>query len=330
MINEALLQITQKQLQTAKRILVISHIRPDGDAVGSLLGLGLSLQEIGKDVQMVLSDGVPSNFRHLVGSNQVKNHPGGDFDLIAVLDCSDLKRVGGTLNGYSMPDLNVDHHPTNLNFARINFVNTEAVATAEMLADFMPKLGLPITQPIAAALLNGLITDTLGFRTFNMTPKALKVAANLMETGVDLPALYHHALLSHSYEAARYWGIGLSNLQRHGRIIWTTLSLLERRTVGYPGRDDADLINMLTTIEDADVCIIFIEQDEDHVKVSWRSLPGFDVSQIASYFGGGGHKAAAGAEIEGRLTDVQDRVLQATRNLFNNNRLEGHISELQG
>jgi len=326
MNNEALLQIVQKQFQAAKRVLVISHIRPDGDAVGSLLGLGLSLQEIGKDVQMVLSDGVPGNFRHLVGSNLVRNHPQGNFDLIAVLDCSDLKRVGRALNGYSIPDLNVDHHPTNLNFARINFVNTDAVATAEMLAEFMPRLGLPITQPVAAALLNGLITDTLGFRTFNMTPKALKVAATLMETGVDLPGLYHHALLTHSFEAARYWGVGLSHLQRQGRMIWTTLSLHDRRAVGYPGHDDADLVNLLTTIDDADVCMIFIEQEDNHVKVSWRSHPGFDVSHIASHFGGGGHKAAAGAEIEGSLTEVQARVLKATRVLFDNDKLQGHIS----
>jgi phosphoesterase RecJ-like protein len=322
MSNEALLQITQKQFQAAKRILVISHIRPDGDAVGSLLGMGLSLQEIGKEVQMVLSDGVPRNFRHLVGSNLIKNHPQGDFDLITVLDCSDLKRVGGALNGYSVPDLNIDHHPTNLNFAHINLVDTKAVATAEMLAEIMPRIGLPITQPVASALLNGLITDTLGFRTFNMTPKALRTAANLMETGVDLPNLYHQALLTRSFEAARYWGAGLSHLQRQGRMIWTTLSLRDRQEIGYPGHDDADLINLLTTIEDAEICIIFVEQDENHVKVSWRSQPGLDVSQIASHFGGGGHKAAAGAEIEGSLLEVQSRVLQATTVLFDRDKLE--------
>src|SRR3990170_3727284 len=149
MDNEALLQIAHKQFQAAKRVLVLSHLRPDGDAVGSLLGLGLSLQEIGKDVQMVLADGVPSNFRHLPGSDQIHTHPEGEFDLIAVVDCSDLQRIGDALNGYSIPDINVDHHPTNLHFAHLNLIDVQAVATAEMLAEFLPKLNLPVTQPVA-------------------------------------------------------------------------------------------------------------------------------------------------------------------------------------
>jgi bifunctional oligoribonuclease and PAP phosphatase NrnA len=313
---DALLQIAQKHVQVARRVLVVSHSRPDGDAVGSLLGLGLSLQSAGKEVQMVLSDGVPTHFRHLPGSDQIRHHPEGTFDLIVVVDCSDLNRTGGALNGYPIPDINIDHHPTNLQFARLNLVESDAVATAEMLAEYLPRLGLPVTQPVATALLNGLITDTLGFRTFNMTSRALRVAADLMEVGVDLPSLYHRALLTRSYEAVRYWGSGLSKLQREGRLVWTSLTLADRYAVGYPGRDDADLINLLSTLEDVDVVVLFVEQTRGRIKVSWRSQLGFDVSQIALSFGGGGHLPAAGAEIEGDLDEVQARVLHATRSLF--------------
>lgn len=315
-MNDALLQIANKQLQSAHRILVVSHIRPDGDAVGSLLGLGLSLQSAGKDVQMVLADGVPKNFNHLTGVEQVRHKPEGSFDLIAVVDCSDMKRVGDALNGYSIPDLNIDHHPTNLEFARLNIVNQDAAATAEMLAEFLPKLNLPMTQPVAAALLNGLITDTLGFRTVNMSPKVLRIAADLMEFGVDLPTIYQKALLDRSYEALRYWGVGLAKLKREGLLVWTSLSLEDRRSVEYPGRDDADLINILSTIEEAGVVLIFIQQPGGKVKVSWRSQPGYDVSQIALMFGGGGHKVAAGAEVSGDLEEVQEKVLDSTRKLF--------------
>lgn len=316
-MNDAILQIAKKQLQSARRILVVSHIRPDGDAVGSLLGLGLSLQMAGKDVQMVLADGVPKNFHHLAGVDQVRHKPEGNFDLIAVVDCSDMKRVGNALIDYPVPDLNIDHHPTNLEFARLNIVDHEAAATAEMLAEYLPKLGLPINKPIAAALLNGLITDTLGFRTVNMTPKVLRIAADLTEIGVDLPEIYQRALLNRSYEALRYWGVGLAKLQREGPLVWTSLSLEDRRSVDYPGRDDADLINILSTLEDAAVVVIFIQQTGGKVKVSWRSQPDYDVSQIALNFGGGGHKVAAGAEISGELENVQDKVLDATRKLFN-------------
>lgn len=315
-MNDAILQIANKQLQSARRILVVSHIRPDGDAVGSLLGLGLSLQAAGKDVQMVLADGVPKNFNHLAGIEQVRHKPEGSFDLIAVVDCSDMKRVGDALNGYSIPDLNIDHHPTNLEFARLNIVNQDAAATAEMLAEFLPKLSLPMTQPVAAALLNGLITDTLGFRTVNMSPKVLRIAADLMEVGVDLPTIYQKALLDRSYEALRYWGVGLAKLKREGLLVWTSLSLEDRRSVEYPGRDDADLINILSTIEEAGVVVIFIQQTGGKVKVSWRSQPGYDVSQIALMFGGGGHKVAAGAEVSGDLEEVQEKVLKITRKLF--------------
>lgn len=319
-MDNALIQSVHKQIQAARRILVVSHIRPDGDAVGSLLAMGLALQAIGKDVQMVLADGIPGNFRYLKGSDKVRNRPQGGFDFITVVDCSDLERAGSALNGYSTPDLNIDHHPTNLNFARINLVEPNAVATAEMLFDYLPQFDLPITKPVAKALLTGLITDTIGFRTVNMTPKAMRVAADLMEIGVDLPSLYQRALLSRTLNAVRYWGTGLSKINANGRMVWTTLSLADRQKIGYPGRDDADLINILSTIEDTDIVLIFIEQTEESVKVSWRSKPGFDVSQIAVNFGGGGHKTAAGAEIEGSLEEVESKVLQATKSLITKNK----------
>lgn len=315
-MDNLIIQSAHKQLQAANRILVVSHIRPDGDAVGSLLALGLALQAVGKDVQMVLSDGVPGDYRHLKGSDKVLAKPQGFFDYIAVVDCSDLERTGSALNGYSIPDLNIDHHPTNMKFARLNLVETHAVATAEMLSDYLPQFGLLITKPVAEALLTGLITDTIGFRTVNMTPKALRVAADLMETGVNLPDLYQRTLLSRSLNAVRYWGAGLSKISANGRLVWTTLTLADRQQVGYPGRDDADLINILSTIENIDIALIFIEQTDERIKVSWRSKPGFDVSQIAFNFGGGGHKSAAGAEIEGTLEEVQSKVLNMTQSLL--------------
>lgn len=315
-MDEAVLNAAYQHIRDAQRVLIVSHIRPDGDAIGSLIGLGLSVQALGTEVQMVLADGVPANFRSLVGSSQIRTQPEGAFDLIVTLDCSDLKRVGHALNGYGSPHLNIDHHPTNLNFARINLVETEAVATAEILAQFLTRFSIPITQPVADALLYGIIADTLGFRTYNMTPRALRIAADLMEAGGDLSSLYYRALMRRSFEAARYWGAGLSTLQRQGRVIWASLTQADRHAVGYPGRDDADLINILSTIDDSDVALVFVEQPNDRVKVSWRSQPGFDVSKIALQFGGGGHAAAAGAEIEGSLEQVQASVLAVTQSLF--------------
>lgn len=314
-IEAGLVQKLAERVHSAQRALVVSHIRPDGDAVGSLLGLGLSLQAAGKDVQMVLSDGVPTSFRHLPGSEQVRYRSDGVFDLVCVVDCSDLKRTGEALNGHLPPDINIDHHVTNLGFARINLVDVTAVSTSQILAELLPAMGLPVTQSVGTALLTGLITDSLGFRTSNMTPKALRVAADLMDLGLNLPELYRRSMIDRSFEAARLWGSGLSKVERDDSIVWTSLSLADRREAGYPGRDDADIINVLSSIEGADVALVFVEQPAGRVKVSWRAAPGFDVSRIAVQFGGGGHPSASGADINGTLDEVRRAVLNATHKL---------------
>lgn len=306
----------REQISDADRVLVISHIRPDGDAIGSLLGFGLALMEIGKHVTMVSEDGVPASLKHLPGSELVLKRPEGEYDFIAIVDCSDLSRVGKTLNGYSEPDLNVDHHVTNLHFAKINLVNPSAVATAEMLTEYMPIWDLPITQAIAEVLLTGMITDTLGFRTSNITPSAMRMVASLMEMGANLSTLYNLALKNKTFEAMRLWGSGLNKLERNGPLVWATLTYADRLAAGYPGRDDADLINILSSIDGALVSLIFVEQPSGSIKVSWRAQHGVDVSQIALQFGGGGHPAAAGAEIEGSLESVRNDVLRETNKIL--------------
>lgn len=301
----------------AHSVLITSHVRPDGDAVGALLGLGLTLRAAGIPVQMTLADGVPPSFRHLPGADQIQRRPEGEFDLRVVLDCSDLLRAGDGLNGFK-PDLNIDHHVTNLNFAAVNFVIPDAVATSAILAEYLPQWGLPIPEEAAQALLTGLVSDTLGFRTSNTTPHALRLAATLIETGANLSELYNRALVRRTFEAAHLWGVGLSHLQRENRIVWTELSLEDKAALGYNGNDDADLINMLASIDGSDAAIIFVEQRDGRVKVSWRTQPGFDVSLLALQFGGGGHPAAAGAMISGTLEEVKKNVLEATRTLINN------------
>ncbi len=317
MNNDKSIRDAKQLMQDAQNILIVSHIRPDGDAIGSLLAMGLALKDAGKSVQMVSEDGVPRSFRHLKGSDQIKKKPYGEVDATVVLDCSDLQRTGKALLTYPIPDINIDHHATNLDFARINLVDTHASATTEMLAELLPAFGLQVTKPIAEALLTGLITDTIGFRTATMRSDALRTAADLMDIGIDLPDLYHKALTARALEAMRYWGSGLSTLEHQDRMVWATLDLEARKFANYPGRDDADLVNILTAIDNVDIALIFIEQSEDSVKVSWRARPGFDVSKVALQFGGGGHKPAAGATIDGNLEDVKIEVLNATQKILN-------------
>ena len=296
----------------SQNILIVSHIRPDGDCVGSVLGLGLALLDKGKKVQMVLRDGVPGSLKHLPGSDLVVRKATEAYDLSVVLDCSDINRTGGVLDG-AVPDINIDHHITNLNFAKNNFVEAENAATAAILTKYLHQWGLSISERVAKNLATGIIADTIGFRTSNVTPETLRLAANLMETGIRLDDLYFQAIVQRSLDSLNYWGKGIANIQREGRLIWTKLTLKDRKAAGYNGNDDADFINILSGVQDYDIALIFIEQPGKRVKVSWRAKPGWNVSQIALQFGGGGHPAAAGAELSGKLEDVQSLVLSATQ-----------------
>ncbi|MBN2116336.1 MAG: DHH family phosphoesterase [Anaerolineales bacterium] len=315
-MNEAA-GVIKKRLDESKRVIIASHVRPDGDAIGSLLGLGLALRDAGKSVQMVLVDGVSGSFRHLVGSELIVREPSGEHDTFITVDCADFRRVGKVLESFGGPDINIDHHITNEMFGKLNLIEPDEVATAAILTNHLPEWGYKITKPIAAALLTGIVTDTLGFRTPNTNPSALRLCADLMETGVDLADLYMKSLVKKSFPAARYWGAGLSRLEQKNGIVWTALTAEDRRKSGYGGNDDADLINMVSAIEGNKVGMVFVEQNNHQVKVSWRALePGIDVSKVAQHFNGGGHAAAAGADIPGALTDVQPLVLKTTQEML--------------
>lgn len=307
----------KERLDNSRKVIIASHVRPDGDAIGSLLGLGLALIDAGKSVQMVLADGVPSSFKHLDGSELILKEPGAEFDTFITVDCADFQRVGKAFENFDPPDINIDHHITNENFGKLNLIEPEEVATAAILANHLPAWGLKITKSVADALLTGIITDTLGFRTSNTNPSALRLCAILMETGSNMPDLYMRSLVKRSFPAARYWGAGLSRLEQENGIVWGTLTLDDRKRAGYGGNDDADLINIISSINGNKVGMIFVEQNDNHVKISWRALEdGIDVSPIAKHFGGGGHAAAAGADIPGSMEDIQPTVLKVTKEVL--------------
>ncbi len=315
------MSLAKADIDTARRMIadarwvgVISHERPDGDAVGSLLGLSLALAQAGKQVAPVLVDGLPTRYRFLPGSAEILRQFPSGVDLLVSVDCSDLDRLGFS-GGQKprQPDINIDHHPTNTQFARVNLVDEQAAATAGLLVTLLPQLGLQVDSPVASNLLAGIVTDTIGFRVPGVSSGLLRQAADLMDLGAPLAEIYEQTLNRHSLTAARLWGLGLARLQRDGKMLWSTLTLEDRAQAGYAGNDDADLINLLMTIDGADITLAFVEQPEGKVKVSWRARAGLDVARVAASFGGGGHELAAGALLSGPTPEVIERVLQATR-----------------
>ena len=308
------LELVRDLLARASRVLVITHVNPDGDAIGSLLGFGLAVRALGKEVVLACADVVPEMFRFLPGVETITTQPAGEFDFVAVLDVAEARRMGPPGEGLPWPpQLVVDHHITNPGFGEVNLIDPLAASTAELLTELFPALGLSLTPAVAECLLTGLVTDTLGFRTSNTTVKTLSLAQVLMQAGAELHKVYDHSLFKRSFSAAKLWGEGLSRLQLKHRIVWARLPLEARTAAGYQGFGDADLINVLASVREAEVAIILVERADGKVKISWRAVPGINVALIALSFGGGGHPAAAGAEIPGTLDDVEKLVLEATR-----------------
>ncbi len=298
-------------LAEADSVVVLGHQRPDGDSVGSMLGLTQSLRERGQTALAVSASGIPSRFGFLPGADEVLGElPAGEHLLVAV-DTADADRLSAAVE--NPPAINIDHHPTNTNYAELNLVVPDAASTTQILCDLSEDLELPISTAVATSYLTGLITDTNGFRTPSVNGAVLQLAAKLMGLGAELSTLYQLALVERSFVALRYWGAGLATLQRQGKLAWASLSLDDRRAVGYPGDDDADLVELLGTIREANVSLIFIEMEDDRVKVSWRAREGANVAEIAAGFGGGGHHLAAGAMVDGRLAEVIERVVSATQ-----------------
>ena len=304
--------IIHQQLADAKNFVIVGHIRPDGDAIGSMLGLAHALRANGKSVTCVLQDGMPEKYAFLPGAGGVRTSVPSGYDYLIVVDSSDMMRVGKVLEGLPAPDLVIDHHNTHDNFGKLEFVLPEVEATALVLAEHLPLWGLTITQDVAMCLLTGLLSDTIGFRTGNTQPAALRAAADLMEKGADFHDVYLKTLSDKTLAEALYWGQGLTKIQQNGGILWSLLTLNDRIVSGYQGNDDADLINILSAIKGPLITILFVEQEGGGVKISWRSVEGVDVSKLAREFGGGGHKAAAGADVEVNLQVIQENVIQST------------------
>jgi phosphoesterase RecJ-like protein len=307
----------RRRIAAAQRALLVTHISPDGDAIGSVLGFGLALRAAGKTAVMACDDGTPDTFRFLTGADEITADPRGQFDLIVSLDAADLKRLGAV--GEKLPrrpDLLFDHHITNPGFADINLIDVSAASTAELIAEWIDDLGLPLTASVAECLLTGLIADTQGFRTSNTSPKTLALAQKLMKAGAPLSEIYNQALHKRSIAALRLWAGGLATLKLEDRVAWAVLTQEARQAAKFPGQGDADLADLLTSIREADVAVVLIERADGKVKISWRAVPGINVSDLAASFGGGGHAPAAGAEIAGTLAEVEATVIAVTKALL--------------
>ncbi len=307
-------------LRRAQRVLAFCHISPDGDAIGSLLGLGWILRNLplpppaaARQIALVCADPLPPQLGFLPGAERLLTAaPAGPWDAIVAVDASDAKRLGGVFrpDDYgAAPIIVLDHHVTNLHFGALNYVEPRAAATAQVVVDLADALEVPITQAAAVCLLTGLVTDTLSFRTPNTTPEVMRTAARLMEAGADVAEITALALNRLPLAAIRLWALALAALQLDGNVLWTQVTPAMRQAAGSPHDGESGLAEYLLNAPEARATAVFSEKADGAVEISFRSRPGCDVAQIALSLGGGGHRQAAGCTVPGPLADALARVL---------------------
>lgn len=310
-------QAAAEAVAGARSILLVSHIAPDGDAVGSLLGLSGPLKHAGKKVTAAIDDGVPQELRFIPHSESVLPAiDAGEFDLMITLDSSDLERIG-CAGAYGMTHsrqvINLDHHPTNTRFGGIHLIVPEAAAAVEIVYDFLAFLGADIAPATAFALLTGLVTDTQGFRISATNSRTLKIAQVLMGKGAPLSEIMAQTLNKRTYEEVELWKLALPSVRLQDGLIHAAVSQSDLRRAGLKKAGDGGLVSYLVTVDQAKVSIVFKELPENEVEVGFRAKPGYDVGGLAFQLGGGGHTLASGCTMTGTLRQVQDIVLPLAR-----------------
>lgn len=311
-------QEIQAVLSEAKNVLAITHIGPDGDAIGSLTAMGLALRQLGRASTLVCDDGAPSRFGFLPLTDRIQTNidAGAGYDLVIALDCGDMSRMGRAFTDLPEPHppiINIDHHVTNTRFGEVNVVDSECTSTTEILYDLLPALGVKISTDLATSLLTGIVTDTLGFRTVGVSAATFEAASALMEAGADLNHITARALLIKPLSILYLWQRGLAKmkLEEEG-FLWTSITHEERQAIGHVGSSSGGLVNMLANVDEAAMSAVLLE-DEDRVFVGFRCRPPFNVAELALNLGGGGHPLAAGCTLEGSLADAQTLVVNMAR-----------------
>ncbi len=306
----------QNALEKADNILIITHVDPDGDAIGSLTALGLALLQFGQYPTLACDDNVPERFRYLPLTNKVHKKPvrSNNYDLLIALDCGDEFRMGKAFS--SLPDpkpfiINIDHHITNTQFGDINLVEPTATSTTEILYQLFIDMGVDISQEIAISLLTGLVTDTLGFRTVGVTSKTLRTGAALVEAGAELGFITMRALSVRPLATMELWRTGMNKMCLDQGLLWTSISSQERDAANFRSNSSVGLVNLLADVEEASMGAVLMEMSDGTVKVGLRCRPPYDVAEVAVALGGGGHPLASGCTLSGPLSEAEKLLVQS-------------------
>lgn len=299
-------------LQERRSFILTSHARPDGDAIGSQLSLALALRAIGKTVRIINKDQIPAQYRHFPSVSDIEyaTEATGPADAVVTLECSDISRPGvAGLADYFV--INIDHHLGNEMYGGVNWFDGSAASCTEMVADIIDALGVTWTPEIAQHLYLGIATDTGGFRHGPISARTFEACRRITEAGVEPAAMAREIFDSFGIGRVKLTGEMLSRMELHhgGRLAVLEFNdeLLAR--CGASVDDTEGLVNLPLGANEVLAVALFKRQADGSCRVSLRSKPAVDVRGVASKWGGGGHRNAAGATLSGPIDQLKSAVV---------------------
>jgi bifunctional oligoribonuclease and PAP phosphatase NrnA len=309
-------------LREGGRFAVLSHVRPDGDALGSQLALGLSLKRLGKDVRIWNEEGMLEKYSFLPSANLLTKPPADpeDVDVAIALDTAIQNRLGTALPAVRSAKvwINIDHHPSNPGYGDLVYINPKAPATGQILFELIRSEKLPIDAAIAENLYVAISTDTGSFQYPNTTARTFEMAAELVRAGVDVGRVSQLTYENYPRRRAELLRdlLGTMRFEANNRVASFSLSLATAKKLGVLPEDNEGLIDHLRAIHGVIVAVFFEELADGKVRVSMRSKSEkVNVCAICEKFGGGGHVLAAGARLLGTLAEVEKKILEEVRDV---------------
>jgi len=309
-------------LREGGRFAVLSHVRPDGDALGSQLALGLSLKRLGKDVRIWNEEGMLEKYSFLPSANLLTKPPADpeDVDVAIALDTAIQNRLGTALPAVRSAKvwINIDHHPSNPGYGDLVYINPKAPATGQILFELIRSEKLPIDAAIAENLYVAISTDTGSFQYPNTTARTFEIAAELVRAGVDVGRVSQLTYENYPRRRAELLRdlLGTMRFEANDRVASFSLSLATAKKLGVLPEDNEGLIDHLRAIHGVIVAVFFEELADGKVRVSMRSKSEkVNVCAICEKFGGGGHVLAAGARLPGTLAEVEKKILEEVRDV---------------
>jgi bifunctional oligoribonuclease and PAP phosphatase NrnA len=309
MLNEVLNQIGRRH-----SFILTSHARPDGDAVGSALACCQILRSMGKQADVVLSDGVPGIYGPLPFSDTVLRNTdqAPNAEAAIILECDSVQRT--RLTGLEQHYLiNIDHHETARPFGDVNWIDPDACATAEMIFRLAGEAGVKISPEVATCLYTAVLTDTGSFCFHGTTERTFALAQELVRCGADPVRIAHNVYFSTQLSKMRLLGAALNGLQREGSLAWMHVDRGAMERCHASDEDCEGLVNYALAIQGIEVALFFREQADGRFRVSLRSKGSVNVAAVAEAMGGGGHTCASGCSIEGPLSAAVEQVIAQLR-----------------